>query len=183
MLVLLNDLPVRVALALLIASHAIAIEDALTAGTDLLDAVHGGERLCDQVTRVTGRDVAAAGERECCVDDHLFPGGLAEGFRPFEFAGVTCVCVLVSGGRHWGGGEGRRRTLHFKVLVAFAPAETEFFCIVTDKHDPVARIYRARAITRRSIAVSMIESSLENSGGSAGTQVKQGGGRAGGRAR
>lgn len=88
-----------------------------------------------------------------------------------------CACVRVSvwgGGKLGEGSRGRRRTLHFKVLVAFASAETEFFCVVTDKHDPVARIYRAGAITRRSIAVSMIESSLENSNNSTGTQVKRG---------
>lgn len=36
-----------------------------------------------------------------------------------------------------GGGQ----TLHFEVLVAFAAAETEFFGVVADKHDPVAWIY------------------------------------------
>lgn len=43
-------------------------------------------------------------------------------------------------GRERGG-----QTLHFEVLVAFTATETEFFGVVTDKHDPVAWIYGTRA--------------------------------------
>lgn len=89
MLVLLDNLPVGVALTLLIPSHAIAVEDTFTPGPNLLNPLHGRQRLRDQVARVARRDMATAGERERCVDDHLFAGRLAEGFRPLELAGVA----------------------------------------------------------------------------------------------
>lgn len=38
-------------------------------------------------------------------------------------------------GGKWGG-----QTFHLEVLVTFTPAKPEFLRIITDKHDPMARV-------------------------------------------
>lgn len=43
-----------------------------------------------------------------------------------------------------GGGGGL--TLHFEVLVAFTTAESKLFCVIADKHDPVAWVYGTRTV-------------------------------------
>lgn len=49
-------------------------------------------------------------------------------------------------------------TFHFEVLVAFASAETEFFCVVADKHNPVAWIYGPGTVAwEKGTIVSMVQ--------------------------
>lgn len=61
-----------------------------------------------------------------------------------------------------GTGSGRGdHTLHFEVLVAFGTAETEFFGVVADKHDPVPGIYRPRAVSQSVISPSAWFNSLD----------------------
>lgn len=50
------------------------------------------------------------------------------------------------------------QTLHFEVLVAFAAAETEFFGVVADKHDPMAWIYGARAVHPHAVSTTQSNS-------------------------
>lgn len=89
MLVLLNKLPVCGSLTLLVTRHTVTVEYTFATTTDFFDALHGVEGFGDEVTRVTGGNVAARREGESGVDNHLFSGGFAEGFGPFELAGVT----------------------------------------------------------------------------------------------
>jgi hypothetical protein len=111
MLVLLHQLAIIFALALLIATHARLVKRALTLLSDLGDARHCLERGGDEVAVVAHGDVAALREGEGGVDGHFLAVGPAEGFCPGEFARVA---------------------LHFEVLVAFGFAEAEGFGVVAD---------------------------------------------------
>ena len=51
--------------------------------------MHRFEGGGDEVAVIADGNVAAGGEGEGGVDDHFFAGGFAEGFGPFEFAGVA----------------------------------------------------------------------------------------------
>jgi hypothetical protein len=111
MLILLDELAVIFALALLVAAHARLVECAFAALSDLGDARHGLERGGDKVAVVAHGDVAALCEGEGRVDGHFLAVCAAEGFCPGEFARVA---------------------LHFEVFVAFGFAEAEGFGVVAD---------------------------------------------------
>jgi hypothetical protein len=109
MLVLLDELPIVLALPLLISTHPRLVERAFPALPDLGHTGHCLESGLDQVAVVSDGDVAALGESEGGVDGHFLAVRAAERFCPGEFAGVT---------------------LHFEVLVAFGFAEAEGFGVV-----------------------------------------------------
>lgn len=89
MLVLLDELAVVCALALLVAAHAGLVEGALAAGADLGHARHGLERRLYEIAVVARGDVAAGREGEGRVDGHFFAVRAAEGFCPGELARVA----------------------------------------------------------------------------------------------
>lgn len=87
-----------------LAGHAALVEDALAALADLRDALHGLDRLLEELAVVADGHVAAGGELQGAVDHHLLAGVLAVGLGPLELAGVA---------------------LHLEVLVALGSAEAE----------------------------------------------------------
>jgi hypothetical protein len=108
-LVLLDELAVLLALALLVAAHARLVEGALPARPDLGDARHGLEGRLDEVAVVPHGDVAALRKGQGAVDGHLLAVRAAERLGPGQLARVA---------------------LHLEVLVAFGFAEPEGLCIV-----------------------------------------------------
>ncbi|GJC95172.1 hypothetical protein ColKHC_03998 [Colletotrichum higginsianum] len=87
-------------LALALALHALLVEDALAAGPDLGHALHGLERLGDEVAVVPHGHVAPRAELERAVDRHLFVRRGAIRLCPLELAGVTLHLELF--GSHGG---------------------------------------------------------------------------------
>lgn len=76
-------------LALAVAGHAALVEVALAAGADLDDLVHGLQGLGGELAVVADGDVAAGGEQQSRVDDHLLARRLAEGLGPLELTRVA----------------------------------------------------------------------------------------------
>lgn len=88
-LVLGDELACLGELAGALAGHALLVKDALPAGADLADALHGDDGLLHQVAVVALGDVAAGAEEEGAVADHLLAGLDTRGLCPPERAGVT----------------------------------------------------------------------------------------------
>lgn len=97
MLVLRHQLAVGGLGALLVALHALLVENALSLLSDFADALHGLEGGGDEVAVVADWDVAASGECEGAVDDHLLSGRLAESLGPLELSWVTLHLELFLG--------------------------------------------------------------------------------------
>lgn len=167
MRVLRHQLAIRRLGPLLVALHALLVEHTLALLPDLGDARHGLEGRGDEVAVVADGDVAAGCEGEGAVDDHFFAGGFAEGFGPFEFAGVTLHFELGGGLVIGEGGGGGGKTY---VLVALAAAETEESGIVADEGDAFAGVARLRAEIARldsshnNPLVPVFSIALQNSG-------------------
>lgn len=89
MFVLGHQFAVRFSLSCNVSFHALLVEYAFATGSDFGDSLHGFERRGNVVAVVADGDIAARGKVEGAVNDHFFTGGFAEGFGPFEFAGVT----------------------------------------------------------------------------------------------
>lgn len=120
-----DEAPVAGELDRPLARHAAPVEDALAPGPDLgdapvfllscvssynmmkigqewnglewKDALHSLERLLHQLAVVAHGDVAARGELQGAVDDHLLAGGLPERLGPLQLSRVSlhlelCVC-------------------------------------------------------------------------------------------
>lgn len=104
--------------------HACLVEGDLSAGLDLLDALHGVEGGGDELAVVANGNVALLFELEGGVDGHLLAVGLAEGLGPANLSWVA---------------------LQLEVLVALGLAELEDLCIVADESDALARVARGRA--------------------------------------
>jgi hypothetical protein len=84
-----DELPVVLALALLVAAHARLVECALPPCADLGDAGHGFERGLDEVAVVADGHVAALGEGERRIHGHLFAVCAAVGLSPGQLPGIS----------------------------------------------------------------------------------------------
>lgn len=65
-------------------------------GLEWKDALHSLERLLHQLAVVAHGDVAARGELQGAVDDHLLAGGLPERLGPLQLSRVSLhleLCV------------------------------------------------------------------------------------------
>lgn len=90
-LVLGDELEVFGILAGALAGHALLVEDALAAGADLADALHGVQGLRHELAVVPGGDVAAGRELQRAVDRHLLAGLLARDLRPLHLTGLALL--------------------------------------------------------------------------------------------
>ena len=98
-----------------------AIDDVLVLALDLdlVDALHGVERLGPQLALVLDGDVAPLLHLEGRVDGEVLAGGLPECFRPARLPRIP---------------------FPLEQFVTFAPAELEHFAVVADELNPVARV-------------------------------------------
>jgi hypothetical protein len=134
MLVLLNQLAIVFALALLVAAHARLVKGAFASLPDFGNARHGLERRLDKVAVVAHGYVATLREGEGRVDGHFLAVRAAEGFGPRELARVA---------------------LHFEVLVAFGFAEAEGFGVVADCAGISYRIFLYRYTSKMTLGAGV----------------------------
>ena len=138
MLVLRNQLPVRLPLALLVTRHALLVEHSLALLPDLADPLHRLERLLHELAIVSHGHVAPCREGERAVDDHLLACRFTECLCPLELAWVPLHLEL------WevdvSSCQGKKRPDNLYVLMAFAAAESKCPCIVANESDTFARV-------------------------------------------
>lgn len=124
MLVLLNKLAVVLELALLVSTHAGLVECTFASLSDFVHSCHCFECCLNVVPIVSDWDIATLCEGEGAIDGHFLSMSMAISLSPAKFPWIS---------------------LHLKVLVAFALAESEGFGIQPHKCNALRRVDRRRA--------------------------------------
>lgn len=124
MLILCDQLAIRLELCCLVALHTVHVELALTSSPYLANTAHCIERLRHEITVVAYRNVASLCELKCAVDKHLLAMRSSECLCPAKLTWIT---------------------LHLEVLVTFRLAESEYLRIVADEGDAFGRVAGPRA--------------------------------------